>query len=180
MEKQKFFDLLTAVCNYRSLNTKYIAPFLNLSNQNPNFAEKEFGEFLETVFGQVREQSLGQPDSKIISATLREVLFDGVGYFVPCIGCYVNTKPEKQILNDSRIVNNVIVPFYNYEKDAHFNGFLRELVINYEKNKFEAWIKHIGAQHDNQITEYTQDLNTDNKGLKSLTKPFIKEGEQNG
>jgi hypothetical protein len=164
MEKEKLFSIIKLICfDYKTNKNIFIAPCLNLDRQDPLFNEEQFNEFLEEIYPQIQEQTRNLPDISLISEVLKELLYDGKGYMVPCFSCYVNQKPEKQVYNDIRstLVQGTIppqyasVPFYNFQKDLVFLYFLKDLADNLDN--LENWISKKRTSHTLEfIDEYTQ------------------------
>jgi hypothetical protein len=183
MDKSKLKNVIKTICyNEHLKNGSYVAPFLNLTidpitnkAQDPIFEEKEFDEFLEEISEQIISQTAFLSEERIICESLKELLFDGRGFFVPCFACYVNARTEHQKENDVKYKNNVPVGFYNWDKDIPFNVMLFELCENL--NDLDSWINKKKTSH---TIEFIDAMNTDNKRLSSFLEQYKKQKTVDG
>lgn len=161
MEKQKLKEIILLLC--QMTNGDFYVPALHLKNMDPTFtSDVEFDYFLSDIIEQIFAQHKNNNDTTLIYDSLREILFDGKGYFVPCYGCYVNQKTENQINNDVMMVKGELIHYYNYARDLSFIYFCKDVIEN--KDRLSKWIterkNRIGQIINELKIEYSEDTKT--------------------
>jgi hypothetical protein len=179
IESHKLLETVKLLCydNYRK-NGTFLLPRLNTKNREPFLSESLLDKALEEYLYEKYNNMLLPVyyNEVMIKEVLREVLFDGKGFFIPCFAMYVNARVERQIPNDIQIVNNKPMPYYNFDKDEHFKAFSSELLENI--NRVEEWIKEKQRIFSNRVQEYTHMLNEDGTGDKMAQAPYLKQIEE--
>lgn len=149
----------------------FIIPCLFLKRQNPNVKEEEVIDKIDDLTKNIIK-SLDKDE--LLKQYFKTIFFDGKGFFIPVFACYINAKEENQKPNDiTFLINeNKQVPYYNFNKDPHFEGFLNTIIEN--KNDIENFIKSIQKKLGDAIKENIIYLNTNYKGQELLLEKSFK------
>jgi len=158
-------------------------PYLHRHNKNPLIpieeTETALDKFAEWVESEQKRLGIifGWKDRALFPHIIKALLYDGKGFLVPYLECYVNQTPEHQHPNDfSKDALGRRVPFYNFDKDTAMLAFLEGLYSHIEKP--EEWLiakkKELGSRN----TEWIEEQNEDGKGIDTLAEPYMKAIEE--
>lgn len=194
----QFKDLITALC-YDEEHKCYVIPSMALIEAEekrqailkgiddklwlkPEMNEEQFNVRLEQIWEYCQQtcrkfNAFKWSNSfEVVREVVQAVCYDGNGYAVPCLGAYVNEKPENQVITNMAAVPSIVpgrqeyVPVTDFGKDTVMAKFCSELYANL--NNVRAWILSKKKLFGSQIPETTQKLNEDDHGKKLMSQPY--------
>lgn len=187
INEQKFKDLLTVLfTNNISKDGSYIVPFrFNQKDSkgqpiNPVIPTKETLDTQLTEIVVWAEKVLStnnilnwEHDQSVFELIFRSLFYDGKGFMLPYFQGYINKKTEHQQPNDT-IEDSWGKPvnIYNFDKDTAAGTFFQNLF--YHLNNWEVWLKEHAESLGQHPTEWIEEKNTDDTGMKELQEPYEK------